>query len=189
MYNIATMGELKSFVDGYSLATALLESPPIEVPPLRQFSEWLVRELDHGNTSFGWWQLIQWKDTDDQTAIAEFGRLVALFAQRVPHQIAHAVIDDATHSPTGEFRVSYRREGHIEFTDLSDQLPVRLRLIKYETDPGVYLEYYFNVDAPFLHEQYFDTTSEAYNEAQQHFCVTASDWKIENASGIDRTNG
>ena len=189
MYNIATMGELKSFVDGYRLAAELHDNPPPEVPPLRQLAEWLVRELDRGNKCFGWWQLIQWEDTDDQTAIAEFARLIEQFAQRLPRPIAHAKIDDHRHAPSGEFRVSYRREGDSEWTDLADCLPTRLQLLNYETDPGVYLEYYFKVDEPYFHEQYFDSTAEAYNEAQRDFHVTASDWKLESASNIDRTMG
>ncbi len=186
VYNIATMGELRSFVDGYQLAKHLLDTPIDEVPPLRQFTEWLVRQLGRGDTSSGWWQLIQWKDTDDQTAIAEFSRLISLFAQRIPSRIAHVEIDDTKHSPTGEFRVSYGSDSGM--IDLSSHLPTCLRLIKYETDPGVYLEYHFevDVDGPFLHEQYFDTNAEAYNEGLRDFRVTESEWEIDSDSDTNK---
>ena len=172
MYSITTMGELKAFVDGYRFGVEKGDSVPSEVPPFRQFSEWLVRKLKRGDTSFGWWQLIQWNDTDEATAIGDFGTLITEFAKRTPTTVADAQIDCGRHVPTGRLQLGVKTS-HGYF-DLTSVLPVSARITKYMTDDGVYLEYIYDL---IEHERYCPSVSTAKRDALADFQIDESDWE------------
>lgn len=173
MYSVSTMAELKSFVDGYRFGVAQGDSRE-EIPPFRQFSEWLVRKLQRGDTSLGWWQLIKWNDTEDGTAIREFGVLIADFAKRTPVTVAALQTDSNHHAPTGRYKHGVVESG--TYVDLTEVLPHSVRITKYNTDDGVYLEYAYEQTTS---ERYCPSVLAATEEAFADFRIDKSAWPIQ----------
>jgi hypothetical protein len=171
MYSIATIGEIRSFIDGYRFAINQADSRLVEVPPFSQFTEWLVRKLERGNTSFGWWQLIRWNDTDDATAIRDFGMLIAEFSKRQPAIVAEAMLDTVRHCPTGKFNLGSMTNG--VYTDFSAVSPLLVRLTKYSTDDGIYLEYHYDRGDC---EHYCASIAAAKRRAYEDFQIEDADW-------------
>lgn len=174
-YSITTIGEIKSFIDGYRFAINQPSNKSVEVPPFRQFTEWLVRRLGRGNSSFGWWQLIRWNDTDESTAMRDFGMLIAEFSERQPAIVAEAMLDTVRHRPTGEFHFGSLTNG--VYTDLSALSPLLVRLTKYRTDDGIYLEYHYDgADC----EHYCVSIAAAKRRAYEDFLIEDADWSGDN---------
>ncbi|AMV34965.1 hypothetical protein VN12_22755 [Pirellula sp. SH-Sr6A] len=173
-YSIATVGEIRAFMDGYrfALSRGIVTSP--EVPPFRQFSEWLVRKLDRGNTSMGWWEILKWDETDEAMAIRHFATLIAEFSQRYPTVLAIANLDVERHRPTRQFQYGFAKNG--VYTDMTDKGPFAVRITHYALDEGVYLEYcYEDIE----YERYSDSYLSAQMLANRDFCIEVADWIVQ----------
>lgn len=174
MYDIATSRELRCFVDGFRCSHAQNKLPQ-EVPPFGQFTEWLVRRLQRGNTTYCWSNIIKWGDMGEEQAIRDFGVLIDEFAMRIPTVFAKAEINKLRHRPLGTFQVGYIRPGETA-VDLSATLPTRVQIKKYATDPGYYLEYEFVDD--FHYESYKPDLDSVYASAAAHFGIEKTDWQV-----------
>ncbi len=170
-YGVTTICEIKSFIDGYRLAINSGNQSSAEVPPFRQFSEWLVRRLGRGNTSLGWWQIIKRDEIPETAAISHFGSLIAEFARRLPKVVAIARLDDELNQPTGTFQFGYIADG--KYTDLTSTRPLLVRIVQYATEDGVYLEYHYG---KLEYETYCETLVVAQARAHTDFRIQAADW-------------
>ncbi|XZE20981.1 hypothetical protein SH449x_000873 [Pirellulaceae bacterium SH449] len=173
-YGVTTIGEVKSFIDGYQFAIKSSNHSLAEVPPFRQFSEWLVRRLARGNRSLGWWQIIKWGNIPETAAISDFATLITEFARRLPRVMEIARLDEDRNEPTGEFQFGFISEG--KYTSLTANRPHLARIVQYATDDGVYLEYHYD---RLEYETYCDSFAVAQARAHADFRIEIADWILD----------
>ncbi|XZE42927.1 hypothetical protein SH467x_002467 [Pirellulaceae bacterium SH467] len=182
-YSVATIGEVRAFIDGYRFGRNRENQPSIEVPPFTQFSEWLVRKLGRGDTSLGWWQILHMDNCNEAAVIRNFAALISEFSQRHPVVVSIAKLDTYRHQPTGNFQFGFVSDG--KYTDMSTARPQVAKIIHYASDEGVYLEYTYDITC---YEHYCDSLESARDRAHNDFRIEETDW-IGHAEALlhDRT--
>lgn len=166
---------LKGFIDGYSFAIVenniLVEE---EIPPFRQFHDWVARYYKWYESTAGWKNIILKEVGDEAKACDVFFELLELFKQRLPI-IKYRVLLNSNHKRTGAiFRYSYI--GGIR-TELA--LPQEIRIVHYTTDSGFY-RFDVSLSGEISKIGYFETEKLAMEAVRKEFQVSLDEWEALN---------
>lgn len=167
---------LKGFIGGYDFAKEekdiLVEE---EIPPFRQFHDWVARYYKWYESTAGWKNIILQEVGDEAKACDVFFELLELFKQRFP-VIKHRVFLNANHKSTG----AIHRCLYIDGIEKELDPPKEIRIVQYTTDSGFYR---FDVSqaGEISETGYFETEKLAMEEVNREFQVSLDEWEALNS--------
>lgn len=176
IYFANTLPQVESCIIGYELALVFHDiSHDVEIPPFRQFAEWLSRKFgDVKIPIIGWCSTILARSADDAGAVDAFFDLLDEFRTRMPTKVAKAIITPV-HAPTGNYEHGYKKHA-ADFVDLTWVMPIGMNIVTYATDKGCYLVCLYS-DGYFT-ETYFSHIIEAEEKAERDFRIAKADWSF-----------
>lgn len=163
---------LAGFIGGYFFAIAenniLVEE---EIPPFRQFHDWVARYYKWYESTAGWKNIILKEVGDEAKACDVFFELLELFKQRFP-VIKHRVFLNFNHKRTG----AINRCLYIDGIETELPLPQEIRIIHYTTDSGFY-RFDVSPSGEISEIGYFETEQLAMEEVYKEFQISLDEWE------------